>query len=137
MEFRRVSDPFQDTLRKDAEQIRKSANMFVKADKTRNLYEMKPGQHSKLLRDNITKHYKLAPGRAYKDINMGAQKIAKRLKLDDRMEVLAKSEAFINLKDHKDNFADSLPCRLIKPAKPEVGVISKKILERIVGDVRK
>ena len=128
---------FQDTLRKDAERIRKFANMFVKADKTRNLYEMKPEQHSKLFRDNITKHYKLAPGRAYKDINRGAQKIAKRLKLDDRMEVLAKSEAFITLKDHKDNFADSLPCRLINPAMPEVGVISKKILERIVGDVRK
>ena len=69
VEFRRVSDPFQDMLRKDAERIRKCANMFVKADKTRNLYEMKPEQYSKLLRDNITKHYKLAPGRAYKDIH--------------------------------------------------------------------
>ena len=48
------------------------------------------------------------------------------------MEILAKSEAFVTLKDHKPNFADNRPCRLINPAKPEMGMVSKRILDRVV-----
>ena len=32
------------------------------------------------------------------------RKIAENLELDDRIEVSAKSEAYLTLKDHKDNF---------------------------------
>eukprot|EP00117_Sycon_ciliatum_P004623 scpid58526/ scgid4794/ len=49
---------------------------------------------------------------------------------------MAKSEAFITLKDHKDRFKNDLPCRLINPAKSELGVISKAILDRMVSAVR-
>ena len=51
------------------------------------------------------------------------------------MDVLAKLEAFITLNDDKNNFARALPCRLINPAKSEVGVVSKAILEKIVAAV--
>ena len=44
----------------------------------------------------------------------------------------AKKEAYITLKDHKENFANKLPCRLINPAKTEIGRISKNILDRII-----
>jgi len=40
-------------------------------------------------------------------------------------------EAFITLKDHKENFANRPTCRLINPSKTEVGRISKQILEEI------
>ena len=40
-------------------------------------------------------------------------------------------------KDHKDNFIDKLPCRLINPAKSEVGIVSKKYLENINSNVLK
>ena len=40
-------------------------------------------------------------------------------------------EAFITLKDHKDNFANRPTCRLINPSKNEVGSISKQILEEV------
>ena len=46
------------------------------------------------------------------------------------------SEAFITLKDHKDRFKNDLPCRLINPAKSELGIISKAILDRMVSAVR-
>ena len=48
---------------------------------------------------------------------------------------MAKTEAFITLKDHKDNFSNALPCRLINPAKSEIGKISKAALDRILTDV--
>ena len=47
------------------------------------------------------------------------------------MERYANRPAFITLKDHKDNFRNKLPCRLINPAKPEIGIVAKKYLENI------
>ena len=52
------------------------------------------------------------------------------------MEIMAKKEAFITLKDHKKNFESTLPCRLINPAKTEMGIVSKKILDNITSNVR-
>ena len=43
----------------------------------------------------------------------------------------ATKEAFITLKDHKDNFESKLTCRLINPSKQEIGKISKQILDNI------
>ena len=136
IEFRNISNPFQDTLRRDISRIKNSDRMFVRADKTRNIYEMTTDQYEKLLHENITKHYKAAPEEAYSNINNEAKTIAERLDLADRMESLARSEAFITLKDHKDNFENTLPCRLINPAKSEMGIVSKRILESIVERLR-
>ena len=58
------------------------------------------------------------------------KKIAEKLKIGDRMECLANQQAFVTLKDHKDNFQNNPTCRLINPAKSEMGLISKQILER-------
>ena len=46
------------------------------------------------------------------------------------------AKAFITLKDHKDNFNNNSKCRLINPAKPQIGRVSKSILDRINNDVR-
>ena len=90
-------------------------------------------QHSKLLKENVTKNYKLAESGDYNDINMEARNVAEKLqpKLSTRMEPMAKREAYITMKDHKDNFENNLPCRLINLAKGETGMISKRILERV------
>ena len=42
---------------------------------------------------------------------------------------------FITLKDHKPNFRNSPSCRLINPAKSEIGHISKVHLENCVAAV--
>ena len=47
------------------------------------------------------------------------------------MECMAKQQAFISLKDHKENFQNHPTCRLINPAKSEMGLVSKKILQKI------
>ena len=56
--FRRICDDFQKTLRRDAARIGVSSDIFVRADKTKNLYRLGKQQYEKLLRENITKHYK-------------------------------------------------------------------------------
>ena len=54
-----------------------------------------------------------------------------KLEIDDRAECLARKNAFITLKDHKENFDNSRKCRLVNPAKSEIGRVSKQIAERI------
>ena len=105
------------------------------ADKTRNLYTVSKTQYEKLLRENITKAYKVAPACTYDDLNKEAKDIAQRLEIAERMNCMARNEAFITLKDHKDNFSNALLCGLINPAKSEIGRILKTTLDRILTGV--
>ena len=67
--------------------------------------------------------------------NLEANQIASRLRLDDKVEQMAKRKAFITLKDHKENFSNAPKCRLINPAKSEIGKISKVILEQLNSNI--
>ena len=58
----------------------------------------------KLLYEKITKTYEKSTDHLEHAINMEAKHIAKNSKLDDRIEKLAKVQAFITLKDPKENF---------------------------------
>ena len=49
---------------------------------------------------------------------------------------MKKREAFISLKDHKENFENNPKCRLINPAKSDSGKISKLILDKINTQLR-
>ena len=89
--------------------------MLVAADKTTNIYKMDVDNYRKLLRDNITSTYKKADKSLTKKINQEAKHIAEKLKLDNRIECLAKKNSYITLKHHKDNFYNNLQCRLINP----------------------
>ena len=97
--------------------------MFV--DKTTNLYEIPPNDYKQLLHGNISKTYKQSTKRMGNAINMEAKSTAKNIKLDDRIESLAQTTAFITLKNHKENFRTSHPCRLINPSKSELGKVIK------------
>ena len=66
-----------------------------------------------------------------KSINLEAKEAAAGIKIDDRIECMAKAPGYITLKDHKDNFRSARPCRLINPCKSEIGKINKSILENI------
>ena len=56
IQFRRLRDNFQKTLQKDAVTIRWSKDVFVPANKTKNIYRKERAQYERLLRENITKH---------------------------------------------------------------------------------
>ena len=67
---------------------------------------------------------------------MEAKSIAEDLNLSDKIECLAQTNAFITLKDHKENFMNKPKCRFINPAKPELGKVSKLTIEMINNTVR-
>ena len=60
---------------------------------------------------------------------MEDKKIATKLNIEDRIYQTTEREAFATLKDHKDNFRTNPKCRLLNPTKPEIGKVSKKILQ--------
>ena len=89
--------------------------MFIFANKTRNIYETDKGTYLKFLND-ITKTYRKSNNTVYSKINK-AKQIANDYEIADRMDCLRKVDAFISLKDHKDNFLSNAKCQLINPAK--------------------
>ena len=92
--------------------------------------------HDKLYIENITKTYKKSDHLTYERINAEAKSIAEDLGVVEKVECLAKSTAFITLKDHKEDFSNNPKCRLINPAKPELGKVSKITIENINKKVR-
>ena len=93
------------------------ANILVFADKTSKIYEQKPEEHRKILMENTTKTYRKAPKDLEHEINLEAKKIAENLELDDCINCLAKTQAFIPMEDHKEDFRTNPTCRLINPTK--------------------
>ena len=56
--------------------------------------------------------------------------------MSDRVQKLASKQAFITIKDHKENFKNNTKCRLINPMKSEIGKISQKKLQDITRALR-
>ena len=66
-------------------------------------------------------------------IDSKAKAIASTLELCNKIEQFSEKNTFITLKDHKDNFQNNPSCRLINPAKSEMGHIIKALLGDIVS----
>ena len=93
-------------------------------------------KHKKLLNENITKTYKLGSDDITDDINSELKQITSNLSIADRVDTMAKKNAFITLKDHKENFDSNPKCRLINPSKSELGKVSKIVLDDINNKLR-
>ena len=97
IKYRETKDTFQRKMKEDIRKLKSSKNVYVFADKTTNIYEVPPDEYKKLLKENITKTYRKSTPRLEKPLNLEAKQIAKKLELDDRIECLAKTPAFITL----------------------------------------
>ena len=136
IEFKNVPNQFQQQLRNDSKMILQSDKVIVAADKTNNLYKLPVKDYRKLLNDNITKTYKKASPAKLKNINTEAKQIASKLCIADRVQQYQKRSAFLTMKDHKPNFQNNTKCRLINPAKSEIGTVSKAYLDSINQKIR-
>ena len=89
-----------------------------------------------MIKKSITSDYKKTTDQAKNDVDKTSTAIAQSLQLAERVEQYQTSPAYVLLKDHKTNFRSNPECRLINPAKTDLGKISKQILERINKVVR-
>ena len=128
IEFRNFSNKFQEELKADLKIINNSKDVIVAADKTTNYYKCGKDEYEKCLIENVTKEYKKVDQRELMEVNQKAADIARDLKLADRMQKHTQAQCYITFKDHKNNFMDKKPCRLINPAKTDVGKVSKVVV---------
>ena len=126
----------QEQMKMDKMRIKRSKEMIVSADKTDNHYLIPVNDYKKMLLDNISKDYRKTTMNTVNQINREAANIAKELELEDRIEALSTKPAFLTVKDHKEDWPTKISCRLINPTKSNIGIISKKILDRINQDLR-
>ena len=136
IKYRPSSNSFQKLLKSDQGKISKIDEVIVPLDKSPNLYKMSVKEYKKKTLENITKTNKKCSKENVEKVSKEAAAIARRYKLEDRIEIPTEDEAFITIKDHKESFPGRVECRLINPAKNHIGKISKHILDRVNSKLR-
>ena len=131
VEFQPVKNRFLSKSKEDVKTIKNTKELLINASKSSNIYKMDKDTYKKYLRENVTKTYKKSNRNKVNKIIIEAKKIATKLKIDDRVQQFHEAEAFITVKDHKDNFPNFPTFQLINPSKPEISKISKSILDKI------
>ena len=140
VKFRQVKNEFMKELQDDIKSLKQTDKVVVEADKSNNFYLIDKLQYNQLLEKDIHKEYKKSSENELNLVNLKAAKIAKELQLDNRMKIHTTTECYVTIKDHKDEFMSKMPCRLINPAKSEMGRVSKILVEDInlkVRDIKK
>ena len=130
IQFRPVRNNFLAKLKNDIKEINNTDELLVNADKSTNIYKFSKDQYKKHLRDNVSKTYKKSNRNKVNNINYEAKTLCEKLNIDDRLQQMQETEAFITVKDHK-GFPHTLSFRLINPSKSDIGKISKSILDKI------
>lgn len=138
IKFSKYRDEFQKQLKKDVNDIKQTKDIIIKSDKTRNYYNISTEEYLKLKHNNITQHYHKQDDKIIDAINQEAAIAVENLNEDllTKVETLNNKEAYITVKDHKQNFQHEPKCRLINPTKSEIGIISHHILTRINKEIR-
>lgn len=120
IKFNNKRDQFQAELKNDIVKIKHCLDILVFADKTSNYYKINTKDYQKLLKENIAGTYKKVLINLEKTINPEAKSTTKKLELSDRIAYLARSPAYIILKDHKENFLSKSTSRLITPKRAKL-----------------
>ena len=136
IKFRKMRNNIQQKMYEDMRRFKESENIFVKSDKSGNLYEIEKEKYKQMMFKEMVKNYKKAPSDLEKELNNEAKMLAHRLGIVDRVEKYNTKNCFITIKDHKSDFKIHPECRLINPAKTQIGRISKIIVQEICDSLR-
>ena len=137
IEFRQFENDLQKNLKNVCEEIQREPKLIIPADKTSNFYKIEKEQYEELRQRDVQNCYKKEKIQTFDKINKEHIKIAQKLEIDDRLFRTSQQDCFITLKDHKNNFRENPQVRTLNPAKPELGRVSKKILDGKLEAIRK
>ena len=136
IKFNNNSNEHLERMKKDIAKISKEKRVYVSADKTSNLYLVKPNRYRELLQKSVHKEYKKSCDDNVLSDEKADLKMAKKLNIADRVHRTAKRDSFVTVKDTKPGFRSNPQCRLLNPTKPELGRVSKKMLDKINSELR-
>ena len=100
------------------------------------MYRLSKDQYNILLNNSITSTDKKSNNNIKKKININGRNILKDKEVLQSMDINNESNCFITLKDHKENFQNNSPVRLINPAKNELGRLSKFTIQAVNKELR-
>ena len=133
-------NPFQRDLKSKISDLTKDDNsVIIKGDKSSYLYQCPKNKYSDLVVSNLRKFYKKEDKNRpeiVQKINKNIDKFGEIYNVVDRIRYVKKQDVFLTLKDHKNDFERTEPCRLINPTKSDLGTISKSILDKVLMDLR-
>ena len=92
---------------------------------------MSDTDYNRLLCNSITSNYRKCENSVKHKIDKETKKIAELLDLSKKMECYARRPAFVAIKDRKPNFRNNTKCRLINPAKNELGLELSRMLQTL------
>ena len=138
LKFRKVNDNFQNMIKDDLRSISNSKEIIVPADKSPILYKIPVEMYKKLLREEVKKKYEISSESSVTKLNQETLELLEKHEpgLETRVEIFSRADAFVTVKDHKPSFQSKIEVRLINPAKPQIGKISKKKLQDINANLR-
>ena len=112
--------------------------MVIPADKSHKLYKVPVQHYKKMVRNAVTETYKKCSHNEVSKVNSDTLKLVEVHEpgLETKVEVFTQAEAFVTIKDHKDNFPSKADVRLLNPAKPQLGIITKVKLQSINNEIR-
>ena len=137
VQFSDYCSEFQNSMKSDLEKMKNMETVIVASDKTKNFYKMSKESYDKLLLENITNEYEKTTNHIVENNDKRSAELARKICLEDRMETYSMNEAYITLKDHKQQFPSRVSCRLINPAKGDIGRVACKILQNINAEIRR
>ena len=100
------------------------------------MYRLSKDQYNILLNNSITSTDKKSNNNIKKKININGRNILKDKEVLQSMDINNESNCFITLKDHKENFQNNSPVRLINPVKNELGRLSKFTIQAVNKELR-
>ena len=136
IKFRKMRNNIQQKMYEDMRRIKESNGIFVKSDKSGNLYEITKGKYKQMMFKEVVKHCRKAPPDLERELNRKAKMLAHRLGIVDRVEKYNTKNCFITIKDHKGDLKTNPECRVINPAKTQIGRVSKIIVQDICASLR-
>ena len=107
--FRDVNDPFLKNVEEDLMKVNSSKDIFVFADKTPNINETSPENYKKLMRENITKSFKISDNKVTDNINQELRDISHYHSISNRIDIMSKPNSLVT--------PAKMKCRLINAAK--------------------
>ena len=120
----------------DMRRIKESDSIFIKSDKSGNLYEIEKGKYKQMKFKEVVKYYRKAPPDLEKELNSEAKMLTLRLGIVDRVEKYNTKNCFFTIKDHKSVFKTNPESKFINPAKTQIGRVSKIIVQDICASLR-
>ena len=97
---------------------------------------MSHDKYDKLVNNSITQNNRKADDNISKTIATECQNLLKRPMIENHLPSTKPNPAFITIKDHRENFTNGTKCRLINPTKPEIGKVSKNIVDKMNISIR-